>query len=104
MTSEDVLGYVEAVLVALWDEGGHRIARPFPRLTWRDAMERYGTDKPDLRYDLAIADWTSAVRPLASFACRSAPCSARSFTNGVKPCSAAPCSAAWCGRADGLGT
>jgi aspartyl-tRNA synthetase len=65
VTMEDVLGYVEAVLVALWDEGGHRIARPFPRLTWREAMERYGTDKPDLRYDLAIADWTSAVRPLA---------------------------------------
>ena len=62
---EDVLGYVEAVLVALWDEAGHRIARPFPRLTWREAMERYGTDKPDLRYDLPIADWTSQVQPLA---------------------------------------
>jgi aspartyl-tRNA synthetase len=65
VTMEDVIGYVEAVLVALWDEAGHRIARPFARLTWREAMERYGTDKPDLRYDLAIADWTSAVRPLA---------------------------------------
>jgi aspartyl-tRNA synthetase len=61
---EDVIGFVEAVLVALWDEAGHAIARPFPRLPWRDAMERYGTDKPDLRYDLAIADWTAAVRPL----------------------------------------
>ena len=36
---------------------------------------------------------SSAVRPFASFACRSAPCSARNFTNGVKPRSAAPCSA-----------
>ena len=61
---EDVIGFVEAVLVALWDEAGHAIARPFPRLPWREAMERYGTDKPDLRYDLAIADWTAAVRPL----------------------------------------
>ncbi len=63
--TEDVLGYVEAVLVALWDEAGHKIARPFPRITWREAMERYGTDKPDLRYEVAIADWTAQVRPLA---------------------------------------
>ena len=62
---EDVLGYVEAVLVALWDEAGHKIARPFPRIAWREAMERYGTDKPDLRYDVPIADWTAQVRPLA---------------------------------------
>jgi len=61
---EDVLGFVEAVLAALWDEGGHAIGRPFPRLTHREAMERYGTDKPDQRYDLAIADWTALVRPL----------------------------------------
>jgi len=62
---EDVLGYVEAVLVALWDEAGHKIARPFPRITWREAMERYGTDKPDLRYEFPIADWTAQVKPLA---------------------------------------
>ncbi len=61
---EDVLGYVEAVLVALWGEAGHAIARPFPRLSWHDALERYGTDKPDLRYDFPIADWTAQVRPL----------------------------------------
>src|SRR5947208_8417717 len=62
---EDVLGYVEAVLVALWDEAGHKIARPFPRIAWREVMERYGTDKPDLRYEVPIADWTAQVRPLA---------------------------------------
>ncbi|MGH8698766.1 MAG: aspartate--tRNA ligase, partial [Burkholderiales bacterium] len=62
--AEDVQGFVETVLVALWQEAGHTVARPFPRLAWRDAMERFGTDKPDLRYDLAIADWTAQVRPL----------------------------------------
>jgi aspartyl-tRNA synthetase len=62
---EDVLGCVEAVLVALWDEAGHRIARPFPRISWREAMERYGTDKPDLRFEVPIGDWTAQVRPLA---------------------------------------
>jgi aspartyl-tRNA synthetase len=61
---EDVLAFVEAVLVALWQEAGHSIPRPFPRLPWREAMERYGTDKPDLRYDLPLADWTAAVQPL----------------------------------------
>ncbi len=61
---EDVIGFVEAVFVALWDEAGHTIERPFPRLTWCAAMERYGTDKPDLRYDFPIADWTSQVQPL----------------------------------------
>jgi aspartyl-tRNA synthetase len=61
---EDVLGFVEAVLVGLWDEAGHTVARPFPRMAYREAMERYGTDKPDLRYDLPIADWSAVVRPL----------------------------------------
>ena len=61
---EDVIGFVEAVLVGLWDEAGHTIPRPFPRMSWRDAMERYGTDKPDLRYEFPIADWTAAVGPL----------------------------------------
>ena len=61
---EDVLGVVEAVLVALWDEAGHKIPQPFPRMQWRDAMERYGTDKPDLRYDFPISDWTAQVQPL----------------------------------------
>ena len=61
---DDVMGFVEAVLVALWDEAGHKIPRPFPRMSWRDAMERYGTDKPDLRYDFPIIDWTAAVGPL----------------------------------------
>jgi aspartyl-tRNA synthetase len=62
---EDVIGFVETVLVALWDEAGHTIARPFPRLTWRESMERYGTDKPDLRFDFPITDWTAQVQPLA---------------------------------------
>ncbi len=58
VTQDDVLAIVEAVLVALWDEAGHRIERPFTRLSWRDAMERYGTDKPDLRYDFEIKDFS----------------------------------------------
>jgi len=58
---DDVLGYVEAVLVALWEEAGHRITRPFRRLAWREAMERFGIDRPDLRYGFEIRDLSGLV-------------------------------------------
>jgi len=65
ITQEDVIGFVETVLVGLWDEAGQRVTAPFPRLVYREAMERYGSDKPDLRYDLPITDLTQRVRPLS---------------------------------------
>src|SRR5207247_8433235 len=55
---EDVLGYVEAVLVALWDEAGQAVTRPFPRIPWRGGVGRYGTGKAALLYDFPVADWT----------------------------------------------
>jgi aspartyl-tRNA synthetase len=61
---DDVCAVVEAVLAGLWEEAGHAVARPLPRIPYRETMERYGTDKPDLRYELAIADWTARLRPL----------------------------------------
>src|SRR3989449_8101953 len=51
---DDVLGFVEAVLVALWDEAGHAVARPLTRITWRGAMERDWAGKPHPRYQLAV--------------------------------------------------
>jgi aspartyl-tRNA synthetase len=66
ITQEDVLPVVEDVLVAQWDEAGHAIARPFPRLTWREAMERFGIDKPDLRYGYEIRDLTKSIGPDAA--------------------------------------
>jgi aspartyl-tRNA synthetase len=61
ISAEDIQGVVERVLVDLWDEGGVAVARPFPRLAWRDAMERYGIDKPDLRYPLELRDLTGLL-------------------------------------------
>jgi aspartyl-tRNA synthetase len=58
---EDVQSVIEQVLVALWDEAGHAVSRPFPRLAWREAMERYGSDKPDLRYGYEIQDLTGRL-------------------------------------------
>src|SRR6185369_3724881 len=45
VSAEDVQAVVERVLVELWAEGGAEVLRPFPRLAWREAMERYGIDK-----------------------------------------------------------
>ncbi|HET9727008.1 MAG TPA: aspartate--tRNA ligase, partial [Gemmatimonadales bacterium] len=61
ISAEDIQGVVERVLVELWAEGGVEVARPFPRLAWRDAMERYGIDKPDLRYALELRDLTGLL-------------------------------------------
>jgi aspartyl-tRNA synthetase len=61
VTQDDVLRTVEAVLVDLWEEGGQAIEAPFRRMRWRDAMERYGIDKPDLRYALEIEDISGFV-------------------------------------------
>ena len=61
VSQDDVCAVVETVLVALWAEGGHAIERPFARLAWREAMERFGVDKPDLRYGIEIEDLTARV-------------------------------------------
>jgi aspartyl-tRNA synthetase len=54
---EDVLGTIEQVLSAVArDLRGFEAPRPFPRLSWRDAMDRYGTDKPDIRFGMEIRD------------------------------------------------
>jgi aspartyl-tRNA synthetase len=58
VTQDDVQDVVERVLVDLWAVGGHDIPRPFPRLAWHEAMERYGIDKPDLRFGLELTDLT----------------------------------------------
>ena len=61
MSAEDIQQVVERTLVELWDEGGFEVPRPFPRLGWRDAMERFGVDKADLRYGLEIRDLTPLI-------------------------------------------
>ena len=61
VSAEDIQNVVERVLVDLWAEGGAQVARPFPRLAYREAMERYGIDKPDLRFGYEIRDLTSLL-------------------------------------------
>jgi aspartyl-tRNA synthetase len=56
---DDVLALSEEILVALWRLVGHEVSTPIPRLTYADAMARYGTDKPDLRMGLELVDCTA---------------------------------------------
>jgi aspartyl-tRNA synthetase len=60
--AEDVMNAAEGLVQALWREGGHEVDLPFPRMKYSDAMERYGSDKPDLRFGLEIEDFTEAFR------------------------------------------
>jgi aspartyl-tRNA synthetase len=56
---DDVIALGERIVAALWGElAGHHITLPIPRMTYADAMARYGTDKPDLRFRLELTDLT----------------------------------------------
>jgi aspartyl-tRNA synthetase len=59
---DDVVALMEGLVAALWEEGGHPVETPFPRIQYTDAMERYGTDRPDVRYGLEIEDVTAVFR------------------------------------------
>ena len=62
VTQEDIQAVVERVLVALWKEAGHDIVIPFQRIRWQESMERFGIDKPDLRYGFELENWTAHVQ------------------------------------------
>ncbi len=55
---EDVIEVGEAVVSALWALKGHQLTLPLPRLTYAEAMDTYGSDKPDLRFGLPLTELT----------------------------------------------
>jgi len=55
---DDVIKIGEDIVSALWKLIGHEIPRPIPRITYAESMAKYGSDKPDLRFDLEITDMT----------------------------------------------
>ncbi len=60
---EDVVAMMEDCMRSVWQRAlGETIPDPLPRLTYADAMRRYGSDKPDLRFELELADVTDAFR------------------------------------------
>ncbi|MGH3192844.1 MAG: aspartate--tRNA ligase, partial [Streptosporangiaceae bacterium] len=59
VTRQDVITVAEDVVARLWSElAGYELPRPLPRMTYADAMARYGSDKPDLRFGCELADLT----------------------------------------------
>ena len=62
ITQEDIIAVAERLVCALWAEAGVAVTAPFERMTYADAMERYGCDRPDLRYGLEIEDFTAIFR------------------------------------------
>lgn len=57
---EDILAVAEKILVKVWKEVlDYQISLPIPRMTYLDAMARFGSDKPDLRFYLELVDCTS---------------------------------------------
>ncbi len=55
---DDVIEVGEAVIAAVWALKGHHLSLPLPRITYAEAMDRYGSDKPDLRFELPLTELT----------------------------------------------
>ncbi|MDT5282616.1 MAG: aspartyl-tRNA synthetase [Mycobacterium sp.] len=56
--TEDVIAISEEIITALWALIGYDVPTPLPRMTYADAMRRYGSDKPDLRFGLELVECT----------------------------------------------
>ena len=60
LDEEDVFELSEAVMARIWqDVRGETITPPFPRMTYAEAMRRFGTDRPDVRFGVELVDLTS---------------------------------------------
>jgi aspartyl-tRNA synthetase len=56
---DDIIALTEELIAAIWLLIGHQVPTTFPRITYAEAMERYGSDKPDLRFETEITDLTA---------------------------------------------
>jgi len=60
---DELFALMERLIAAIWRECvGVELETPFPRLLWDEAQRRFGSDKPDLRFELEIEDATEATR------------------------------------------
>ena len=61
---EDIMALAEKLIGELWSEAGFEIPATFPRMTYAEAMERFGIDRPDLRFGVEIIDASESFRAL----------------------------------------
>jgi aspartyl-tRNA synthetase len=66
VSEQDVFDLVEAMLETVFQLIDVRIERPFPRFSYDESMDRYGTDKPDLRFGMEIADLSAVGSSIES--------------------------------------
>ena len=66
MDPEELFGLMEGLMAKVFALAGQEVVLPFPRMPWKEAMSRFGTDKPDLRIPLEIHDFSSAAGRLGS--------------------------------------
>jgi aspartyl-tRNA synthetase len=57
--AEDVIAISEEILAALWALIGYELPRPIPRISYAEAMRRFGSDKPDTRFGLELVECTA---------------------------------------------
>jgi aspartyl-tRNA synthetase len=61
VNEDDVMALMEECIVYVWRKAlGHELPQPIPRLTYTEAQRRYGSDKPDLRFELELRDVAAA--------------------------------------------
>jgi len=60
---DDVFGVIEQVMQRAWTVARVEVKMPFPRMEYREAVRRYGSDKPDLRFGMELHDVTTAFAP-----------------------------------------
>ncbi len=70
--TEEFYALNEGLMEAIFALAGRKVVRPFPRLSYAEAMDKYGTDKPDLRVPLVMKDLTAEARDIASDVLRGA--------------------------------
>ena len=56
---DDIIALTEDLIAAIWLLIGYQVPATFPRITYAESMERYGSDKPDLRFETEITDLTA---------------------------------------------
>ncbi|WP_156745009.1 aspartate--tRNA ligase [Mycobacterium sp. E2238] len=56
--AEDIIAISEEILTALWALIGYQVPTPIPRITYAEAMRRFGSDKPDMRFGLELVECT----------------------------------------------